>query len=107
MLQDVADGLSTEGLSPSSVRNTILPLRAIYRRAHSRGEVALNPTLKLSLPAVRGRRDRIAAPAEATALLDALPSTERASTRPRSTPAYAWANSKRRGEERGLSGLWC
>jgi integrase len=78
MLQDIADGLSAEGLSASSVRNTILPLCAIYRRAHSRGEVALNPTLKLSLPAVRGRRDRIAAPPEATALHDALPSTERA-----------------------------
>jgi integrase len=78
MLQDIADALSAKGLSASSVRNTILPLRAIYRRAHSRGEVALNPTLKLSLPAVRGRRDRIAAPAEATALLDALPPTERA-----------------------------
>ena len=78
MLQNIADGLAAEGLSASSVRNTILPLRAIYRRAHSRDEVALNPTLKLSLPAVRGRRDRIAAPAEATALLDTLPSRERA-----------------------------
>jgi hypothetical protein len=33
MLQDLADELITEGLSASSVRNTILPLRAIYRRA--------------------------------------------------------------------------
>jgi integrase len=77
MLQDLADQLSAQGLSLSSVRNTILPLRAIYRRAHNRGEVALNPTLKLTLPAVRGRRDRIAAPAEAITLLDALPLSER------------------------------
>jgi integrase len=77
MLQDLADRLSAEGLSPSSVRNTILPLRAIYRRAHSRGDVALNPTLNLSLPAVRSRRDRIAVPTEARALLDALPLPER------------------------------
>ncbi len=62
MLQDLADRLTAEGLSPSSVRNTILPLRAIYRRAQNRGEVALNPTLKLTLPAVRTRRERIAAP---------------------------------------------
>ncbi len=46
MLQDLADQLTAYGL---------------------------NPTLKLALPAVRGRRDRIAAPAEATTLLDALP----------------------------------
>jgi integrase len=78
MLQDFADQLSTQGLSPSSVRNTLLPLRAIFRRAHQRGEVAINPTLKLVLPAVRGCRDRIAAPAELGPLLDALQPAERA-----------------------------
>jgi integrase len=78
MLQDFADRLSAEGLSPSSVRNTLLPLRAIFRRAHSRGEVAINPTLKLALPAVRGCRDRIAAPTELGPLLDALEPADRA-----------------------------
>jgi integrase len=77
MLQDLADQLASQGLSASSVRNTILPLRAIYRRAHNRGEIAVNPTLKLVLPAVRGRRDRIAPPTEANKLLDALPLPER------------------------------
>ena len=57
---------------PSSVRNTILPLRAIYRRAHHRNDVAINPTLKLILPVVRGERERIAAPTEVAPLLDAL-----------------------------------
>src|SRR5207249_10602068 len=78
MLQDLADELVANGLSASSVRNTILPLRAIYRRALDRGEVALNPTLKLALPAVRGARERVAVPAEATKLLDALPLSDRA-----------------------------
>jgi integrase len=78
MLQDFADQLSAQGLSPSTVRNTLLPLRAIYRRAHHRGLVAVNPTLKLALPAVRGRRDRIAAPAEVGPLLDALQPSDRA-----------------------------
>jgi integrase len=78
VLQDLADQLTANGLSASSVRNTILPLRAIYRRAVSRGDIAINPTLKLALPAVRGRRDRIAPPQEATALLQALPLGERA-----------------------------
>ena len=71
-LQDFADQLSAQGLSASSVRNTILPLRAIFRRAHNRGEIAVNPTLRLALPAVRGQRDRIAAPLEVAPLLDAL-----------------------------------
>jgi len=47
-------------------------VRAIYRRALTRGEVALNPTVGLELPAVRGRRDRIASREEAAALLAAL-----------------------------------
>jgi integrase len=78
ILQDYADQLSAKRLSPSTVRNTLLPIRAIYRRAHARGEVALNPTLKLSLPAVRGCRYRIAAPAEVIPLLDALEPADRA-----------------------------
>jgi integrase len=78
VLQDFADRLCAQGLSASSVRNAIVPLRAIYRRAHQRGEVAINPTLKLTLPAVRGRRDRVAAPTEVGPLLDALDPDDRA-----------------------------
>jgi integrase len=78
MLQDLAEELTAGGLSASSVRDTILPLRAIYRRAVERGEVAANPTLKLRLPAVRTQRERVAAPAEATALLATLPLSDRA-----------------------------
>ena len=55
-----------------------MPLQAIYRRALSRGDVAVNPALGLKLPAVRGRRDRIASPVEAQALLEALPKSEQA-----------------------------
>ena len=78
MLQDLADQQAAHGLSPSTIRNTLLPLRAIYRRALTRNQVATNPTLNLVLPAVRGRRERIAAPQEATALIDALPLRDRA-----------------------------
>jgi integrase len=78
MLQDLADQLAAQGLSASSIRNTILPLRAMYRRALNRSEVALDPTQKLTLPTVRTSRDRIAIPTEATALLAALPLNERA-----------------------------
>jgi integrase len=46
----------------------------------------INPTTGLELPAVRGRRDRIATPAQAAALIAALPETERAL---RATAFYA------------------
>jgi integrase len=77
MLQDFIDELLAAGRSPSTIRNALLPLRAIYRRALQRGEVAANPTLKLALPAVRSSRDRVARADEATALLSALPASER------------------------------
>ncbi len=78
MLQDFADQLAAQGLSASSVRNTILPLRAIFGRAHRRNDVAINPTLKLTLPAVRSHRERVAAPTEIKPLLDALQAQDRA-----------------------------
>jgi integrase len=49
-----------------------MPLRVIYRRALEDGDVAINPCLGLRLPAVRGRRDRIATPTEAATLLGVL-----------------------------------
>ena len=42
-LQDIVDRLVAAGRAPSTVRNTILPLRAIYRRAVLREDVATNP----------------------------------------------------------------
>jgi integrase len=77
MLQEFVDRLVGDGLPASTVSNTIIPLRAIYRRAEQRDEVANNPTLRLSLPAVRPQRERIASPVEARALLEALPERER------------------------------
>lgn len=76
-LQDLVDRMLAKGLDASTIRNTLMPLRAIYRRAMSRGEVSLNPTSGLTLPAVRGTRDRIASPVEATKLLDALAEEDR------------------------------
>jgi integrase len=95
-LQDLLDKLAASGLSASTVQCAMLPLRAMYRRAMSRGEVAINPTTGLEVPAVRGGRDRIASPTEGAALLAALPSTDRAVW---ATAMYAGL---RRGELRGL-----
>ena len=68
------------GLSASSIRNTVNAIRAIYRDADllAQGSIAINPTLGLRLPAVRGKRDRIAPPDEALRLLQALPPEDRA-----------------------------
>jgi integrase len=77
-VQQLVDELLGEGLDPSTVRNALMPLRVIFRRAIEDGDLALNPTGHLRLPAVRGRRERIAAPDEAKRLLAALPERDRA-----------------------------
>jgi integrase len=61
-----------------------------------RDEIAVDPTVELELPAVRGRRERIAGRAEAAALIDALPEAERALW---ATALYAGL---RRGELRAM-----
>ena len=77
-LQDFADRLCASGLDASTVRNTLMPLRVIFRRAVARGDIAVNPTTGLELPAVEGSRERVASPSEAEALLAALPERDRA-----------------------------
>ena len=99
VVQDFAERLMAQGLMPSSVRNAILPLRAIYRRAVERGEVAVNPTAKVSLPASRPRRPRVPRPEQAAALIAALPAQDRALW---ATALYAGL---RRGELQGLEWL--
>ena len=64
--------------TPTTEREPVITaLRSMYRRAANRGEEAINPCTGIDLPAVRGGRDRIADPAEAAALLDALPEQDR------------------------------
>jgi integrase len=76
-VQRLADALLAEGRDPSTIRNALMPLRVIYRRAVEDGDVAVNPCTNLRLPAVRGRRERIASPEEAQRLLAALPARDR------------------------------
>ncbi len=79
-LQDLVDALLAQDdpkLEPSTIAGALLPLRAIYRRALSKGDVAVNPTTALELPRVRGGRDRIASPDEAERLLETLAPNDR------------------------------
>jgi len=94
-LQRLVDRMVVAGDGASTIRNALMPVRAIYRRALVRGEVAVNPTTGLELPAVRGTRDRVANPEEAKRLLDAL-------QRDRALWATALFAGLRRGELRAL-----
>jgi integrase len=95
-VQGFVDRLIAKGLSPSTIQVTLLPLRALFRRALSRGELAVNPCSGLELPAIRGRRERYASPEEAQALIDAVPEADRAIW------ATAMYGGLRLGELRGL-----
>jgi integrase len=87
--------LQGNGRSGSTIRNTFVPLQAIYRRARRNGIVAVNPALDLELPS-SGTRDRAATPHEATELLAVLPEFER------TIWATAFYAGLRRGELRAL-----
>jgi len=77
-LQDFVDRWMAEGQAASTIRNSIKPLQAIYRRARSREGLPVNPTHDLELPAPRPREVEIVAPEEAARLLAAVPAQDRA-----------------------------
>jgi site-specific recombinase XerD len=91
-LQDFVERLIAQGLAPTTIQVALLPLRAIFKRAISRGELIVNPCTGLQLPAIKTRRERFASPAEAEALITAAPEGERRYGRPPSTPACAVAS---------------
>ncbi len=95
-LQALVDRMVVRGDGASTIRNALLPVRAIYRRSLVRGDVAVNPTTGLELPAVRGTRERVASPEEAKQLLAAL-------DRDRALWATAMFAGLRRGELRALT----
>jgi integrase len=77
-IQRIVNGWLAKGLSPSTIRNSMNALRAIYRRALTLDDVMINPTRGVELPAVRGRRERVATAPEAAALIAAAPEEDRA-----------------------------
>lgn len=77
-LQLLVDRWHAENDSASTLRNTIKPLQAIYRRAKSRGGLPVNPTQDLELPAPRARKVEIVAPEIAAELLAAVPIADQA-----------------------------
>jgi hypothetical protein len=69
-LQVVVDQWQVEGHAASTVRNSLRPLQAIYRRARAREGVPVNPTRDLELPASDRREIEMISPATAAAPLD-------------------------------------
>jgi integrase len=97
-VQRLVDELLASGADPSTIRNALKPLQVIFRRAIEDGDLAVNPCERLRLPAPRGRRERIASPSEAAALIAALCSEDRALW------GCAFYAGLRRGELRAL--IW-
>ncbi len=95
-VQSFIDRLRRKGLSASTIANKLDPIRVVFRRAIRRGEITVDPTKDLELPALRGRRDRVADRSEAGDLVAALPAAEKAFW---ATAIYAGL---RRGELRAL-----
>ena len=76
-LLELKEQLQGEGCSPSTIRNTFVPLQAIYRRARLQGRVPIDPTIDLPLPTAEARK-RAATPPEAFELLAGLTGGKRA-----------------------------
>jgi integrase len=95
-VQALVDRLVAAGYSGSKVRNAVVPVQAIYRRAMKRELVTHNPAVDLDLPESAGARERAASVAEATALIAAVPEGDRG------VWATAFYAGLRRGELRAL-----
>jgi integrase len=92
----LVERLHTRGVSASRIRNTLMPLRVIFRRAVELEQVGSSPLSRITLPAVRSGRRRIATPDQAERMLAAL------TPRDRIVWALAFYGGLRRGEARGL-----
>jgi integrase len=90
-LQDLVDQLVAAGVAPATINTTVGALGAIYSRAVHRDELEVSPTLGVKVPAARNGRERFATPAEAAALLAAVPERDRA----------VWATAMYAGLRRG------
>jgi integrase len=77
-VQALVDKWRADGLSASTVQNQLNPIQVLVREAIEASDLTVDPTRRLRLPAIRGRRERTADPNEAARLIEALASFERA-----------------------------
>lgn len=77
-LNAFAQSVSRRGLGASSVRNMLMPVRAVFRHAMDVGWIRDNPTLSMKVPSPRPKRLRVAEPHRVAAYIEALPVKDRA-----------------------------
>lgn len=98
-MQQFADRLAAKGLSPSRIRNILMPLRVIFRLERQQNRhLKINPTRDLALPHIDllAARERTVKPHEAERLFAALgPAT-------RAIFGIAYYSGLRRGELQAL-----
>jgi integrase len=100
-MQDFVDGLRVKGLSGSTIRNTLDPLRVVFKEAALDGVVGVDPMKALRVPpADSGGRERIPASHEVPGIVAALPDDDAENTRLLYLVAYR--HGLRRGELREL-----
>jgi integrase len=76
--KQLAERLRKEGLSPSKVKNVLVPVRSIYRDVMDGDDgPAVNPTTGLNVPGSAGTRDRAVGIDEAEQLIRVLPEEDR------------------------------
>ena len=76
-LQRLVDEQVATGASSSHIRNTITPLRAIYRKLIQLDQVAVNPTTGIVLPAPKKPSNDITPPQLALEMIGLLPKPDR------------------------------
>ena len=114
-VQALVERLARGGADPSTIRNALMPLRVLYRRAMNAGDVDSSPVAGVELPAVRGRRDRFATAEEARKLIEAVPPSERAlwglafyaGLRSGEIAALRWRDVDLDASEVHVRGAWC
>lgn len=72
-VQRVVDELVADNAAAQTIRNHVTALKVLYKWAIRQEFVLASPCIGLALPTGGQRRDRIAAPSEAAALIAALP----------------------------------
>lgn len=77
-VQQLVDELAADGLAATTIETAVNAIRAIYRHEIARDRLKSNPTRGVELPAGGSRRERIATPAQARALLAAVSDDDRA-----------------------------
>lgn len=77
-LNEYVQGLQARGMAAQTVKNHLVPVRAICRNAFDLEQIKANPTRGVKVPAGSGRRMRFLAPAEIPAYLARLDERDRA-----------------------------